>query len=121
MARSTEETGGIQKKIEATVVARRVQPWAFVKVASRRRCAARSIRTVQEPKDQSWERSSVREKNWEQPRLAVDQEGGSLTASLKVLQRLETEDRLICANQRVQRSTIWRSEIRSTYSACCVW
>ena len=39
----------------------------------------------------SKELSSVRDKNWEQPRLAVDREGGPSTICPEVLQRLEDQ------------------------------
>ena len=47
--------------------------------------------TVREQEDRSWERLSVREKNWQQSRPEVDPEGGSLTAFLEVLQQLEDQ------------------------------
>ena len=55
----------------------------------------------------------MREKNWEQPRPAVDREGGSSTACPEVLQRLE--DRRSADTCQPARAALDNLEVRETF------
>ena len=113
-----EEASWIQKRIEETVIARRLQRGVFAKVALRgRRCGTQRPNCSRTGRPEL----GVIVRAWEELGTAETENVVIRPRVMKSCSDLKTGDQLIRGNRRVKCSTIWRGERRSTYTAHCVW